>query len=49
MRKRVDLVEAEFGDDPILRNKREGLRNLTEIGITEGYGNFSNSRNMNRP
>ena len=23
--------------------------NLTEIGITEGYDNFSNSRNMDKP
>ena len=23
--------------------------NLTEIGITEGYGNFSNSASMDRP
>ena len=33
----------------ILRSKWEGLQNLTEIGITEGYENFPNSTNMDTP
>ena len=31
------------------RSKWKDLWNLAEIEITEGYGNFSNSVNMNRP
>ena len=31
------------------RSKWEGLRNLTEIENSEGYDNFSNSTNMDRP
>ena len=31
------------------RSKREDLWNLTEIEITEAYGNFWKPRNMDRP
>ena len=27
----------------------DNMFNLTEIGITEGYGNFSSSTNLDRP
>ena len=49
--------KAGFVNDPLLiyviakfqRSKWKDLWNLAEIEITEGYGNFSNSVNMNRP
>ena len=49
--------KAEFVNDPLLihviakfqRSNWKDLWNLAEIEITEGYGNFSNSVNMNRP
>ena len=44
-----NLEMLEASGKAILRSKWEGLQNLTEIGITEGYENFPNSTNMDTP
>ena len=46
-KKNLEMIPYLF--NKFQRSKLEGLWNMTEIKITEGYGNFLDSTNMDMP